>query len=77
MFDENQLDLCALTETRITDFDKTKIGNVTFLNSGRSDGMHYQGVGLLLNSKATSALIKWEPVSERILTARLNRCLKA
>ena len=39
------------------------------LTSGRQDGMHYQGVGLLLGSKANKALCEWEPIDERLMYA--------
>ena len=42
------------------------------LYSGPSDeeGVHRNGVGLMLTKKATKSLMEWEPVNERILTAR-------
>ena len=42
------------------------------LLSGRRDGMHYQGVGLLLGSKADKALCEWDPIDERLLYARFK-----
>ena len=39
----------ALTETRLTGTDKMNLDDgLSLLVSGREDGMHYQGVGLLL-----------------------------
>ena len=34
--------------------------------------MHTHGVGLLLSKDAAKSLIEWEPVSERIITARVT-----
>ena len=72
-FDEYELDICALTETRLTGFEKRELheGKILLL-SGREDGYHYQGVGLLLNKQAGQALDEWEPVDERIMYARLK-----
>ena len=67
------LDLCALTETRLTGFEKRILdGGKLMLHSGREDGNHYQGVGLLLSKQASLSLEEWEPVDERIMYARLK-----
>ena len=51
--------MCALTETRLTGADKTALEDgMTLLTSSRGDGLHYQGVGLLLGLKASKALIE-------------------
>ena len=73
VFDRYSLDMCALTETRLTGFEKRELdeGKI-LLHSGREDGSHYQGVGLLLNKQAGQALDEWEPVNERIMYARLK-----
>ena len=73
VFDKYSLDMCALTETRLTGFEKRELdeGKI-LLHSGREDGSHYQGVGLLLNKQAGQALDEWEPVNERIMYARLK-----
>ncbi len=34
--------------------------------------MHYQGIGLLLGSKANKALCEWDPIDERLLYARFK-----
>ena len=72
-FKRYKLDMCALTETRLTGADKTVLEDgMTLLTSGRGDGLHYQGVGLLLGRKASKALTEWEPVDERLLYARFK-----
>ena len=64
-FQRYKLDMCALTETRLTGADKTNLEDgMSLLTSGRRDGLHHQGVGLLLGSKASEALTEWEPIDE-------------
>ena len=38
----------------------------------REEDAHTHGVGLLLSKEAAKSLIEWEPVSERIITARFT-----
>ena len=38
----------------------------------REEYAHKHGVGLLLSKDAAKSLIEWEPVSERIITARFT-----
>ena len=42
------------------------------VNSGRSDGIRRQGVGLVLSKAVKTSLISFSPVSERMMTARLH-----
>ena len=73
VFVKYNLDLCALTETRLTGFEKRALDDGRLLlYSGREDDNHYQGVGLLMSKQAGQALEEWEPVDERILYARLK-----
>ena len=72
-FTKYGLDMCALTETRLTGIDKMNLdGGLSLLVSGREDGMHYQGVGLLLGPSAGNALTEWQPIDERLLYARFK-----
>jgi len=41
------------------------------LISGRRDGLHYQGAGLV-SRNANKALSEWEPIDERLLYARFK-----
>uniref|UniRef100_A0A2C9LV99 Endonuclease/exonuclease/phosphatase domain-containing protein n=1 Tax=Biomphalaria glabrata TaxID=6526 RepID=A0A2C9LV99_BIOGL len=43
----------------------------TIIYSGH-DKEHTGGVGIIMSKKAASALIAWKPVSDRIITARLQ-----
>ena len=73
VFQNYGMDLCAITETKLTGTDNLCLENgVRLLLSGRRDGMHYQGVGLLLGAKASKALCEWDPIDERLLYARLK-----
>ena len=48
-----------------------KVGE-TILYSGRDDNAHLGGVALLLNKETAQSLLDWNPVSDRIITARFN-----
>jgi hypothetical protein len=51
----------------------TSNGNV-FMYSGMSNvsDPHMEGVGILLNKNIRAALLKWNPISDRIITARVK-----
>ena len=49
-----------------------RINNITLITSGRSDGVHRQGVGFLLSKRAKQSLLAVHPVSECIITIRLK-----
>ena len=53
--------------------DTTSYGE-TYLYSGneREEDSHTHGVGQLLSKNAAKSFIEWEPVSERIITARFT-----
>ena len=73
VFNRYSLDLCALTETKLTGVGKSTLeGGKLLLQAGRQDGYHYQGVALLMSKDASHALEEWEPFNERILMARLK-----
>ncbi|RUS81369.1 hypothetical protein EGW08_010867 [Elysia chlorotica] len=45
----------------------------TIIYSGLAEGeTHMHGVALMMSHKATGALLSWEPLSPRVLTARFN-----
>ena len=44
----------------------------TIIYSGREDGIHRVGVGILMSQDAAGALVEWTPVSERIIQARFH-----
>ena len=68
------LKILGLCETRWTGTRRTRLtsGDKIF-NSGYEEGQpHMHGVALLMTPEATRALLSWEPVSPRIITARFN-----
>ena len=48
-----------------------KIGNVEFVYSCREDGVHRQGVGLMMNKEAAKSCLRWEGINNRILIVHL------
>ena len=72
-FDNYRLDLLGLSETRWTGSDKKTLqSGHTFIFSGREDGIHEQGVGLLISKKVSKSLLEWQPFGPRLLKARFN-----
>ena len=66
------LDICAITETKLLGTDRMKFDDgIEFLYTGNVN-LKQQGVGLVLKRNAIKSLVEWEPVSERILTARFQ-----
>ena len=68
------LKILGLCETRWNERGRTRLASGgTIINSGQEqDQAHMYGVALLMTPEATRALLSWEPVSPRILTARFN-----
>jgi len=68
------LKILGLCETRWNGTGQTKLASGdTIIYSGQEEGQpHTHGVALLMRPEATQALLSWEPVSPRILTARFN-----
>lgn len=44
----------------------------TIIYSGRRDGRHHEEVAIILSKAAAKSLIKYHPVSERMIRARLK-----
>jgi hypothetical protein len=66
------LDVLGISEVRWTGFGEVRVTTgESFLYSG-SEEQHHRGVGLMLSPEARKCLIKWNPVSERIISARFN-----
>ena len=68
---EYNLDVLGVCEMRWIGQGKTIKDGITILHSGHSVD-HARGVGIFLKGEAAKALISWEPVSDRIITARLH-----
>ena len=70
-----KLSIIGVCESRWNTFGKvTTSSGETYLYSGkeREEDVYTHGVGLLLSKDAAKSLIEWEPVSERIITARFT-----
>jgi hypothetical protein len=67
------IDILGISEARWTGAGKRRLTTGhTLLYSGRSDDQHLQGVALLMTKEVESSLIEWNPISERLLTARFH-----
>ena len=68
------LKMLGLCETRWNGTGRTRLtSGDTIIYSGHEEGHpHLHGVALLLTPEAAQALLSWEPVSPRLLTARFN-----
>ncbi len=65
------IDVLGISECRWTGFGKMKLNTgETVIYSGREDGIHREGVAIMMSKLAESALMEWRPVNERIITAR-------
>ena len=70
-----RLEILGVSETRWTGAGEVRSsGGETFLYSGSADedAPHEKGVGLFLSQLAYNSLMEWEPVSERILSAKFK-----
>ena len=64
------IDVACLTEARLADSGKETVEGHTFLHSGGTQ--RHRGVCLILSPKVKHSLKSWEPISDRLLTARLS-----
>ena len=46
-----------------------KLGDTGLVYSDRKDGVHRQGVGLMMNKEAAKSCLGWEGINNRILIA--------
>ena len=63
------INLAGLQETRLCDSGETLCDGFHYLWSGRTDGKHYAGVGLAMNTEVKKALTSWKAISPRLLSA--------
>ena len=63
-----------MCETRWNGHGETKLQTgETLIYSGKDISDHHEaGVGILLSKTAAKSLLEWEPVSDRIITARFS-----
>ena len=74
-----KLSLLGLSETRWTQNGQTRLQSgemIIYSGHPEEDAAHTEGVAFMMDKKAQRALISWEPVSSRIITARFNTRLK-
>ena len=71
--DNYGLKILGISEMRWTGSGRMTSNGRTVLYSGQTEH-HQSGVGLILSKEAARCLIGWEPVSDRILTARFQSC---
>lgn len=68
-----KLDILGLSEVRWTSSGAVVLSSgqtLLFFGPQNENDNHQHGVGILLNKKAKSSLMEWNPISERIIMAR-------
>jgi hypothetical protein len=76
---EYKIAVMGVSEVRWNGSRRTETTNGSvFLYSGmpNADDDHIRGVGILVNKNIRGALLEWNPVSERIITARIQNKLR-
>lgn len=71
-YNRYKMDIMGFSEVRWTGFGelRTTYGE-TILYSGAKE--HHRGVGLILSKSGRQSLIEWNPVNDRIISARFLR----
>ena len=64
-------DIVGLSETHRLGTEEIEEEGYKIITFGKESGKHRRGVALVLNKTAQKALIGYNPISDRILTARL------
>ena len=71
-FRKYRLDILGLSEMRWTGFGELKTSTGECILYSGSEEEHQRGVGLVLKKEARTTLLRWSPVSDRIMSARFN-----
>ena len=72
-FESYNINILGISEARWMGTGKKKLTTgQTLLYSGRKDDQHQEGVALLMKKEVEQALIEWNPISERLISARFN-----
>ena len=67
------IQILGISESRWTGNGRTTTNSRnTIIYSGREDNNHREGVAIVMTSTAKKSLIEWEPINERLITARFN-----
>ena len=64
-----QLDLLGVSETYIPGTRSIALGDIEFVYTGRRDGVHRQGLGIMMNKEAAKSCLGWEGINNIILIA--------
>jgi len=71
--DRYRLEILGLSEVRWMSSGQTTLASghqLLYSGPSEEEGVHKNGVGLMLSKKASKSLMEWEPVNDRILSAR-------
>ena len=70
-----RLEILGVSEARWNQFRETELATgELFIYSGKEnkDDVHERGVGIMLSGHSKKCLVEWEPIDDRIVTARIN-----
>ena len=68
---QNRVDILGVSKARWTGNGKLVLADgTTVIYLGQEDGLHQEGVTLMLNKTSAKALLVWKPVNKRIVCAR-------
>ncbi|XP_068748920.1 craniofacial development protein 2-like [Montipora capricornis] len=70
-----RLEILGVSDARWNQFRETELARgELFIYSGEEnkDDIHARGVGVMLSGHAKKCLMEWEPIDDRIITARIN-----
>ena len=73
--DRYGMEVLGLSEVRWTSCGQVTLASghiLLYSGPPNENDEHRNGVGLMLTKRASRSLLEWEPVSERILTARFH-----
>ena len=70
-FDAYRMDILGISEMRWTGSGRFVSDGKLVIYSG-NDSSHIRGVGIIFSRRASAALIGWKPISDRIVSARLQ-----
>ena len=65
------IDILAISKTRWKGVDQETLHHGYVLLYSREDNHHRAGVGLMMSPATHRTMLKWTPIKERILFARL------
>jgi hypothetical protein len=68
------VEIMGISEARWKGVGEISVDRYKIIYSGQDEttGEHMNGVAIILNNKVRDSLISWEPVNDRIITARIN-----